>query len=173
MLISPQPSGLPNPHYFLYDTLEASAALPNRWKPTPNEPVDPPSSSSAVAAGTTQKSKSTSTSTTKDKDPNSSLVNPTPFTRCRPSRIHRTQHPPQDRPEHGPAIRHRPGLPAALLIRTRIRPDQVTPERTLPRRCRSDPDVRLDGRIRQDTRMLHQHLGRIARLDSGTRGHAV
>jgi DNA-binding transcriptional MocR family regulator len=36
-------TGLPNAHYFPYDTLEASVALPNRWKPTPNDPVDPPS----------------------------------------------------------------------------------------------------------------------------------
>ncbi len=38
-------TGLPNNHYFPYDTLEASVALPNRWKPTPNDPVDPPSDS--------------------------------------------------------------------------------------------------------------------------------
>jgi DNA-binding transcriptional MocR family regulator len=36
-------TGLPNAHYFPYDTLEASVALPNRWKPTPNGPVNPPS----------------------------------------------------------------------------------------------------------------------------------
>lgn len=35
-------SGLPNPNYFPYDTLEAKVALPDRWKPTPNDPVDPP-----------------------------------------------------------------------------------------------------------------------------------
>lgn len=34
--------GLPNPHYFPYDTLEATTALPHRFKPTPNSPVDPP-----------------------------------------------------------------------------------------------------------------------------------
>ncbi|EXJ93947.1 hypothetical protein A1O1_02340 [Capronia coronata CBS 617.96] len=34
--------GLPNPGYFPYDTLEASTALPDRFKPTPNKPVDPP-----------------------------------------------------------------------------------------------------------------------------------
>ncbi|EXJ76156.1 uncharacterized protein A1O5_00664 [Cladophialophora psammophila CBS 110553] len=34
---------LPNPGYFPYDTLEASTALPDRFKPTPNNPVDPPS----------------------------------------------------------------------------------------------------------------------------------
>jgi len=38
-------TGLPNAHYFPYDTLEASVALPNRWTPTPNDPVDPPSDS--------------------------------------------------------------------------------------------------------------------------------
>ncbi|KIX09611.1 uncharacterized protein Z518_00691 [Rhinocladiella mackenziei CBS 650.93] len=35
--------GLPNPGYFPYDTLEAATALPDRFKPTPNRPVDPPS----------------------------------------------------------------------------------------------------------------------------------
>ena len=35
-------TGLPNSHYFPYDTLEASVALPDRFKPTPNNPVDPP-----------------------------------------------------------------------------------------------------------------------------------
>lgn len=35
--------GLPNHDYFPYDTLEARVALPSRWKPTPNKPVDPPS----------------------------------------------------------------------------------------------------------------------------------
>jgi len=34
--------GLPSDKYFPYDTLEASVARPNRWKPTPNRPVDPP-----------------------------------------------------------------------------------------------------------------------------------
>lgn len=36
------PSGLPNDKYFPYDTLEAKVALPDRWTPTPNDPVDPP-----------------------------------------------------------------------------------------------------------------------------------
>ena len=35
-------TGLPNDHYFPYDTLEAKVAHPNRWQPTPNKPVDPP-----------------------------------------------------------------------------------------------------------------------------------
>ena len=35
--------GLPNSDYFPYDTLEAATALPERFKPTPNDPVDPPS----------------------------------------------------------------------------------------------------------------------------------
>lgn len=35
--------GLPNAYYFPFDTLEAKSALPNRWKPTPNKPVNPPS----------------------------------------------------------------------------------------------------------------------------------
>ncbi|KAH9882334.1 hypothetical protein J1614_000570 [Plenodomus biglobosus] len=34
--------GLPNDHYFPYDTLEARVAHPNRWQPTPNRPIDPP-----------------------------------------------------------------------------------------------------------------------------------
>ncbi|CAF9915265.1 hypothetical protein IMSHALPRED_002388 [Imshaugia aleurites] len=34
--------GMPNNNYFPYDTLEATAALPNRFTPTPNKPVDPP-----------------------------------------------------------------------------------------------------------------------------------
>ncbi|KAK5166503.1 uncharacterized protein LTR77_008046 [Saxophila tyrrhenica] len=34
--------GLPNNHYFPYDTLEAKVARPDRWDPTPNKPVDPP-----------------------------------------------------------------------------------------------------------------------------------
>ncbi|KAF1962420.1 PLP-dependent transferase [Byssothecium circinans] len=35
-------SGMPHPSYFPYDTLEAKVAHPNRWKPTPNKPIDPP-----------------------------------------------------------------------------------------------------------------------------------
>jgi DNA-binding transcriptional MocR family regulator len=35
-------TGLPNAHYFPYDTLEAAVALPNRWKPTPNDPLGSP-----------------------------------------------------------------------------------------------------------------------------------
>ena len=34
--------GLPYHGNFPYDTLEASVALPNRFTPTPNKPVDPP-----------------------------------------------------------------------------------------------------------------------------------
>ena len=34
--------GLPNNNYFPYDTLEARVALPQRFKPTPVKPVDPP-----------------------------------------------------------------------------------------------------------------------------------
>lgn len=34
--------GLPNNNYFPFDTLEAAAALPQRFLPTPNDPVDPP-----------------------------------------------------------------------------------------------------------------------------------
>ena len=35
--------GLPNNNYFPFDTLEAAAALPLRFTPTPNKPIDPPS----------------------------------------------------------------------------------------------------------------------------------
>ena len=38
--------GLPNQYYFPFDTLEAKVALPDRWKPTPNNPIDPPSTES-------------------------------------------------------------------------------------------------------------------------------
>ena len=34
--------GLPNDHYFPFDTLEARVAQPDRWEPTPNKPVEPP-----------------------------------------------------------------------------------------------------------------------------------
>ncbi|KAL8820242.1 MAG: hypothetical protein Q9191_007557 [Dirinaria sp. TL-2023a] len=34
---------LPNNNYFPFDTLEGAAALNNRFEPTPNKPVDPPS----------------------------------------------------------------------------------------------------------------------------------
>jgi hypothetical protein len=34
--------GLPNNNYFPFDTLEAAAALPARFTPIPNKPVDPP-----------------------------------------------------------------------------------------------------------------------------------
>jgi DNA-binding transcriptional MocR family regulator len=34
--------GLPNNHYFPFDTLEAKVAKPARWEPTPNKPIDPP-----------------------------------------------------------------------------------------------------------------------------------
>ena len=35
--------GMPNPGYFPFDNLSSDVALPNRFKPTPNNPVDPPS----------------------------------------------------------------------------------------------------------------------------------
>lgn len=34
--------GLPDDHYFPYDTLEAKVARPDRWQPSPNKPLDPP-----------------------------------------------------------------------------------------------------------------------------------
>jgi len=42
--------GLPNNFYFPFDTLEAKVAEPNRWEPTPNKPVDPPSAEEAFAS---------------------------------------------------------------------------------------------------------------------------
>ncbi|KAI9667180.1 MAG: hypothetical protein M1831_001357 [Alyxoria varia] len=42
--------GLPNSEYFPFDSLEASAALPDRWKPTSNEPVDPPEHAGALSS---------------------------------------------------------------------------------------------------------------------------
>ncbi|MBE7181909.1 MAG: hypothetical protein INR71_12015 [Terriglobus roseus] len=43
-------TGLPNDHYFPYDTLEAKTSLPDRWHPTPNDPVDPPSARLAATS---------------------------------------------------------------------------------------------------------------------------
>lgn len=40
--------GLPNNNYFPFDTLEAAAALPERFTPTPNKPVDPPTAQLAA-----------------------------------------------------------------------------------------------------------------------------
>lgn len=42
--------GLPNNYYFPFDTLEAKIAEPQRWQPTPNKPIDPPSEEDALAA---------------------------------------------------------------------------------------------------------------------------
>ncbi|KAL8724694.1 MAG: hypothetical protein Q9166_007805 [cf. Caloplaca sp. 2 TL-2023] len=41
--------GLPNNNYFPFDTLEGANALPDRFKPTPNKPVDPPSDSNPIS----------------------------------------------------------------------------------------------------------------------------
>lgn len=41
--------GLPNARFFPYDTLEASVALPERWKPTPNHPNDPEDAADKLA----------------------------------------------------------------------------------------------------------------------------
>lgn len=60
--------GLPNDKYFPYDTLEAKVSHPNRWKPTPNAPIDPPSAKST-------KSK-TASSASKDGPPTSRLIVP-------------------------------------------------------------------------------------------------
>ncbi|KAF2851889.1 aromatic amino acid aminotransferase 1 [Plenodomus tracheiphilus IPT5] len=64
--------GLPNDHYFPYDTLEAKVAHPNRWQPTPNTPVDPPAEdppSARLAAIALSKEKN-------DQPPSSRLVVP-------------------------------------------------------------------------------------------------
>lgn len=37
--------GLPNRYYFPFDTLEAKVASPQRWDPTPNDPIDDPEES--------------------------------------------------------------------------------------------------------------------------------
>lgn len=41
--------GLPNDHYFPFDTLEAKVARPDRWQPTPNKPVEPSPPTSELA----------------------------------------------------------------------------------------------------------------------------
>lgn len=51
--------GLPNHNYFPYDTLEASVALPNRFTPTPNKPIDPPT---ALLSATTLSDNASSSS---------------------------------------------------------------------------------------------------------------
>jgi DNA-binding transcriptional MocR family regulator len=42
--------GLPNDKYFPFDTLEAKVAHPNRWRPSPNKPIDPPTTQLASAS---------------------------------------------------------------------------------------------------------------------------
>ncbi|KAL9099222.1 MAG: hypothetical protein Q9163_005250 [Psora crenata] len=42
--------GLPNNNYFPFDTLEAEAAVPARFVPTPNKPSDPPSDELAATS---------------------------------------------------------------------------------------------------------------------------
>lgn len=42
--------GLPNNFYFPFDTLEAKVARPDRWEPTPNDPIDPPPAEDALAS---------------------------------------------------------------------------------------------------------------------------
>ncbi|KAI9744354.1 MAG: hypothetical protein M1835_002777 [Candelina submexicana] len=42
--------GMPHASYFPYDTLEAAVALPDRFVPTPNHPVDPPTSALAATS---------------------------------------------------------------------------------------------------------------------------
>ena len=52
--------GLPNNNYFPFDTLEATAALPQRWTPTPNKPVDPPSEQLAQTSLSEKRAKTSS-----------------------------------------------------------------------------------------------------------------
>ena len=40
---------MPNNNYFPYDTLEATVALPDRFVPTPNIPLNPPTSASSLS----------------------------------------------------------------------------------------------------------------------------
>lgn len=63
--------GLPNDKYFPYDTLEAKVAHPNRWKPTPNKPIDPPTNDPPTA-----ELASSSISARKDEPPAARLVVP-------------------------------------------------------------------------------------------------
>ncbi|MCJ1314320.1 hypothetical protein MMC25_008001 [Agyrium rufum] len=64
--------GLPNNNYFPFDTLEAKAAVPNRFVPTPNKPVDPPALSSLSISSKSAAVPSTSSSS--DSESNSSRV---------------------------------------------------------------------------------------------------
>lgn len=64
--------GLPNDKYFPYDTLEAKVAHPNRFKPTPNKPIEPPS----AALSTPSLSKDKKDKKEKDGPPASRLVVP-------------------------------------------------------------------------------------------------
>lgn len=45
-------TGLPNTSFFPYDTLEAQAAKPERWTPTPNEPPSPDAVADRMAGAT-------------------------------------------------------------------------------------------------------------------------
>ncbi|KAF2733397.1 PLP-dependent transferase [Polyplosphaeria fusca] len=47
--------GLPYHEYFPYDTLEAKVALPDRFKPTPNKPVEPPAAPTATSSRANEK----------------------------------------------------------------------------------------------------------------------
>lgn len=62
-------AGLPHVSYFPYDTLEATVALPNRLKPTPNVPVDPPAvDTSPASSRVTVPKKSETTNVLKEID---------------------------------------------------------------------------------------------------------
>jgi hypothetical protein len=61
--------GLPNDLYFPFDTLEAKVARPDRFVPTPNTPLDPPSNGEAIAGLSLH-------DRTKQRAPNSAPNNP-------------------------------------------------------------------------------------------------
>jgi hypothetical protein len=70
----------------------------------------------------------------------------------------------EDRPRHGAAVRHRAGLPAAVRVPQALRHAPPAPDDPVRRRRRRAADVRLDRRVQQDDRVLHEPVER------GTRG---
>jgi DNA-binding transcriptional MocR family regulator len=71
---------LPNNLYFPFDTLEAKVARPDRWEPTPNRPIDPPSSEALAALSlqseTSSKKNKSKTSSSPLGQPQDALVVP-------------------------------------------------------------------------------------------------
>ena len=78
-------------------------------------------------------------------------------------RRHRGQPPPEDRPVHRLAVRHRRGLPAPPLLHPPVHPQPSAPERALPGRARDHPHLRLHRRLlqgrRDDRRALASRQG--------------